>query len=137
MKDTQPEACRIRTPDQLRELVAQRPSGPCRCGLQRCGVWDSISDVDWPAAHMHCVADLRDPDIAEPSFEEYHPRGTRYSSADAPVALGYFPTNRCEVHRCTRCSRHWLRYTEFGGYYVDHRVRELLPDSIADLPAPA
>ena len=52
--------------------------------------------------------------------------GDLYLTAnDAPIALGWFPYNRCEVWHCARCERHLLRYTEFGGYNVDPRVREL------------
>jgi hypothetical protein len=29
-----------------------------------------------------------------------------------------------------------LRYTEFGGYYVDHRVRALNGDLVVDAPLP-
>jgi hypothetical protein len=29
-----------------------------------------------------------------------------------------------------------LRYTEFGGYYVDHRVRALNADLVVDAPLP-
>jgi hypothetical protein len=59
----------------------------------------------------------------EASFEEHHPQGTRYESPQAPIALGFFPFNRCDVYACTRCGCAALKYTEFGGYYVDHRVR--------------
>jgi hypothetical protein len=74
------------------------------------------------------VGSLRDLEIAEPTFEEQHPNGTRYESAAAPVAVKFFPYNRSEVWHCTQCQRHLMRYTEFGGYYVDHRVRALTPD---------
>lgn len=75
---------------------------------------------------MRLVGTLRKPqqdDQAELTFEEFHPDGTRYESANAPIAPGYFPFNRCNVHACTRCGCAVLKYTEFGGYYVDHRVR--------------
>jgi hypothetical protein len=29
-----------------------------------------------------------------------------------------------------------LKYTEFGGYYVDHRVRVLNPERVTDVPLP-
>jgi len=29
------------------------------------------------------------------------------------------------VYRCRACQRLVLRYTEFGGYYVDHRARRV------------
>ncbi|MBC7649208.1 MAG: hypothetical protein H7197_08870, partial [Vitreoscilla sp.] len=50
---------------------------------------------------------------------------TRYTSPDAPIAVNFFPYNLCDVFACAKCSKVLLRYTEFGGYYVDHRVREL------------
>ena len=122
---------KVPTAQQLRELVAGQDPSPCTisctCSLRRCGVWDSVSEGDWPAAQMDCVAMLRDPEGPEPTFEEYHPAGTRYNSVDAPIALAYFPVNRCDVHRCRSCSQYWLRYTEYGGYYIDHRVRKLDP----------
>lgn len=59
----------------------------------------------------------------EATFEEYHPAGTRYESAEAPIAPAFFPFNRCDVYSCKRCACTVLKYTEFGGYYVDHRVR--------------
>jgi hypothetical protein len=81
---------------------------------------------------MTHVATLRDPDVYEPTFEEQHPNGTRYESADAPVALKFFPYNRCDVYACDTCQQHALRYTEFGGYYVDPRARRLNTELISD-----
>ncbi len=104
----------------------------CQCALGASAGWESLAEYRWPTAQMKPVATLRDVDQDEPSFEEYHPQGTRYDSADAPIAVGFFPYNRCEVWRCTPCGRHLLRYTEFGGYNVDHRVRELDPAKISD-----
>jgi len=124
----------IRTPQQLRERLQAHQPRPCSCALRRCGLWDSVTEGDWPTAHMTPVATLRDPAADEPTFEEYHPQGTRYDSPDAPLALGFFPYNRCDVWHCSRCDQHWLRYTEFGGYYVDHRSRRLDPDLLVDDP---
>jgi len=77
----------------------------------------------WPSQLMELQGTLRDPSIEEPTFEESHPAGTRYESPGAPIAVGFFPFNRCDVYRCTACALAVLRYTEYGGYYVDHRVR--------------
>ena len=121
----------LNTPDALRQL-ANQPHSPCQCSLQHCAGWESINDTAWPAAHMQHVATLRDPDVYEPTFEEQHPNGTRYESSDAPVALKFFPYNRCDVHACSQCQQHVLRYTEFGGYYVDHRARRLDATQISD-----
>ncbi len=118
-------------PTPAAEPASPAPT-PCRCGLGPCAGWESMTEDRWPAAQMASVATLRDPEAYEPTFEEHHPGGTRYDSPDAPVALRFFPYNRCEVWHCAACQRHLLRYTEFGGYYVDHRVRALAAGQIVD-----
>ncbi|SFQ41176.1 hypothetical protein SAMN05216567_115134 [Variovorax sp. OK605] len=109
----------------LRQLAqASAPSAsPCPCRLQGATAWESITEERWPAALMQQVGTLRDPELYEPTFEESHPKGTRYDSPEAPLSVLHFPFNRCDVYRCTSCTRLVLRYTEFGGYYIDHRVR--------------
>ena len=119
----------ITSAQTLKELAEQKHSS-CQCVLQRCAGWESVNDTEWPAKHMQQVATLRDPDVYEPTFEEHHPNGTRYDSADAPVALKFFPYNRCDVFACSQCQQHVLRYTEFGGYYVDHRARRLNAETV-------
>ena len=74
---------------------------------------------------MRRLGTLRDADIYEPTTDEFHADGTRYRSPDAAIAVNFFPYNRCDVYGCMQCHRVLLRYTEFGGYYVDHRVREV------------
>lgn len=76
---------------------------------------------------MVCIGTLRPPQDAEPTYEEFHPQGTRYDATDAPIAPAYFPFNRCNVFQCKDCRSLFMRYTEFGGYYVDHRVRIVDP----------
>ncbi|PHM21366.1 MAG: hypothetical protein CK604_02945 [Curvibacter sp. PD_MW3] len=119
----------IQSAAELKALLTENTGTQqaCSCSLGGCAGWESLSEDRWPAAQMRQVATLRDPELYEPTFEEHHPQGTRYDSPDAPVALKFFPYNRCELWRCGQCQRHLLRYTEFGGYYVDHRVRELSP----------
>lgn len=121
----------LNTPEALRALANQAHT-TCQCSLQRCAGWESVNDTEWPAQQMQHVATLRDPEAYEPTFEEQHAGGTRYDSADAPVALKFFPYNRCDVHACGQCHQHVLRYTEFGGYYVDHRARRLNAELISD-----
>ncbi|APW37007.1 hypothetical protein RD110_07165 [Rhodoferax koreense] len=124
---------RIQTATALRDLVAARPTPrACQCALGTCAAWESITEERWPGAQLEAVATLRDPDLDEPTFEERHPHGTRYESPDAPITLTFFPFNRCDVWHCRVCDKHLLRYTEFGGYYVDHRVRTLDPGLIED-----
>ncbi len=86
-----------------------------------------MSEYRWPQ-DAEQIATLRDPELYEPTFEELHPQGTRYDAQDAPVAVSFFPYNRCDLWKCNTCHRHLLRYTEYGGYNVDPRVRTLGPN---------
>ena len=63
----------------------------------------------------------------EPTLDEHHPAGTHFWSPDAPIAPAFHPANRCDVWQCSACGRAFLRYTEYGGYYQDERVRRLDP----------
>ncbi|MDB5892198.1 MAG: hypothetical protein JWP47_3029 [Polaromonas sp.] len=114
----------------LRAVGRQHAAGPCACALRPCRNWESFTEDRWPRDQMTLLGTLRDPAVYEPTTAEHHPQGTRYASEDAPVAVDFFPYNLSEVHACSRCSKVLLRYTEYGGYYVDHRVRELDPDRV-------
>jgi len=46
-----------------------------------------------------------------------------YESPEAPIARAFFPFNRCDVYACGQCGCAVLRYTEYGGYYIDPRAR--------------
>ena len=129
----------------LRALGQAAKPKACTCAVGACPGWESITEDRWPAAQMTALGTLRavsaDPDAdpyagaqAEPTFEEFHPNGTRYESPHAPIAPRFFPYNRCDVLACSQCERVLLKYTEFGGYYVDHRVRALQPDLVVDAP---
>jgi hypothetical protein len=116
----------IQNPEDLQKLLSNvSVLKQCECGLGACLGWESLSESRWPQSSMTLIATLRDPEVAEPTFEEQHPDSTRYDSPQAPVAIKFFPYNRCDVWQCEQCHRQLMRYTEFGGYYVDHRVREL------------
>ena len=109
----------------LQALARSQPE-QCRCALKACLGWESVGEERWPAEQLQAAGTLRQqlPEgQTEATFEEYHPEGTRYESPQAPIALSYFPFNRCDAYSCTRCGCAVLRYTEYGGYYVDHRVR--------------
>ena len=73
------------------------------------------------------VGTLRDETVEEPTLQEHHPHGTHGWLPDAPIALTHYPYNRCDVWQCATCSRAYLRYTEYGGYYEDERVRQVDP----------
>ena len=110
---------------QLAEAAEQSAAPTCGCWLHRADAWESFTEDRWPADLLQRMGTLRADDIDEPTFEEFHPHGTRYDSADAPISIAHFPFNRCDVFRCVACTRLVLRYTEFGGYYIDHRARRV------------
>jgi hypothetical protein len=90
--------------------------------------WESLSGATH-ASHLVQVGALGSPDAAE-RLDEYPPQGTHQWSPDAPIALGWHPYNRCTLWHCNRCDAAFLRYTEYGGYYQDDRIRPLLADLI-------
>lgn len=120
--------------DGLRQAATARPS-QCTCALKACQGWESVSDDRWPAGQMTPIGSLRptpSEEAVELTFEEFHPDGTRYESPQAPIAPGHFPFNRCDVFACQRCGCAVLKYTECGGYYVDHRVRLVAAELVVD-----
>ena len=117
---------------QLRELSSRRLQSQalqCDCKPVQFPAWESMTYERWPDS-LQQVATLQAPDVDEPTVEEFHPNGTRYDSADAPVAVQWFPFNRSDVYVCSNCQSVFLRYTEFGGYYVDKRVRMVNPELV-------
>lgn len=120
---------------QLKAL-AKQSLNQCTCALKICKGWESVSNDRWPSKQLKLEGTLRR-ELAqgetEQSFEEFHPNGTRYDSPDAPVALNYFPYNRADVFGCQQCGCAILKYTEYGGYYVDQRVRLLDAALVIDL----
>lgn len=106
---------------------------PCRCVKSLSGAWTS-EPVSFPEEQMRQVGTLRESAYDEPTFDEYHPAGTHFWSPDAPIAPRHFPANRSDVWACTVCGRHFLRYVEGGGYFVDRRVRRLSAALLADAP---
>lgn len=115
--------------------LASRHAGPgCpACAAIRAPGWEALPG-SFDAAALRQVGTLRQPGIDDPTLEEYHPAGTRSWSPDAPIAPAWFPYNRCDVWECAACARPFLRYTEYGGYYQEDRIRELLADRIVDAP---
>lgn len=123
---------------QLAE-AARGLRGCAACAPLKAPGWESLP-AGFDTRLLHCVGTLRAPasDRAdagappdEPTWQEYHPQGTRTDSPRAPIAPAFHPCNRSDLHACKACGKLFLRYTEGGGYYVDARVRELDPDLIA------
>jgi hypothetical protein len=116
--------------DDLRALPdpAATPAD-CACATLVCPGWESVFAPPGEPLLQH-LGTLRDPDDADPTVAELHENGSRYESPHAPIAPAWFPFNRCEVWACRRCGRGFVQYTEYGGYYVDHRLREVRPSLV-------
>lgn len=103
----------------------------CSCAKTSFSCWESIP-LSFPEEQLQEVGTLIENPFEETTFREFHPAGSRYDSPDAPIAPRYFPYNRCTVSTCLKCGRHFLRYTEAGGYFVDKRIRSLIATLIVD-----
>ena len=130
---TEPDPAPL-TVAELAELARARKSVECAaCEALVCPGWESMPG-SFAREALERVGTLRDPSIDDPTVAEYHPAGTHAWSPDAPIAPAWFPTNRCDAWRCRTCARAFLRYTEFGGYYNEDRIRELDARLIVDAP---
>lgn len=105
----------------------------CACRIGSYREW-TRTPVSFPQEQMRDVGTLAGDPYDEPTYAEYHPLGTNYWSADAPIAIRHFPYNRCAVQQCSVCGRCCLSYVEAGGYYVEPRVRALDPRYVVDQP---
>lgn len=119
--------------DDILRLARQSAAAePCdRCAAVARPGWEALPG-GFDASVLERVGTLRPPGADEPTVEEFHPHGTHAWSPDAPIALGWFPYNRCDVWQCTACARAYLRYTEYGGYYQEERIRPLSLGLIVD-----
>ena len=126
------------SPARLREIATTaggRPPCPACARLASPG-WESLP-AEFDLRGLQLLGTLRAPSQDadhddEPTWAEHHPAGTRIDSPRAPIAPAFHPYNRSEVWACTACGKPFLRYTEFGGYYVDPRVRELDASLLVD-----
>jgi hypothetical protein len=121
--------------DLVRLAGAVTAPSPClRCAAIPARGWEPVpGGFDRDA--LRRVGTLRRPGDEEPTLQEHHPAGTNAWSPDAPIAPGFFPYNRCDVWECLGCHRPLLRYTEYGGYYVEERIRPVDPALVVDGPA--
>jgi hypothetical protein len=113
--------------ETLKMALQAISSKACSCAVGLCTAWESVPEERFTKEHMTKIGTLRDTDIAEPTFEEHHikvnGKQTHYDSPDAPISALHFPYNRCDVLHCKACDRMLLKYTEYGGYFVDQRAR--------------
>lgn len=98
------------------------------CASLLCPGWISVPGY-FDLGKLQVVGTLKC-EGTEESWDEYHPNGTHLWSNDAPIALQHHPYSRSDIRECRYCKRTFLHYTEYGGYYLEERVRELNADLI-------
>lgn len=119
------------TPAQVTELAhLHGAQAHCpACAHLKAPGWSSLA-ASADVSTLRCLGALWLPGDDEPSLEEARPAGMDPWSADVPISFVHHPDNRCQVWACTHCDKPFLRYTEYGGYYIDHRFRELNPERL-------
>jgi hypothetical protein len=118
-------------------LLERVRAQPGRAGCTTCASllrpgWEALAG-SFDRKDLRLAGTLRPPGDEDPTLLEYHPGGTNAWSADAPIAPAFFPYNRCELWQCVACARPFLRYTEYGGYYVEERIRAIDPALVVDV----
>lgn len=111
--------------DQLLDIAkSPKTSETCpECASLSCPGWMSVPGY-FALSKLNILGTLK-AEGAEECWDEYHPEGTHLWSEEAPIALQHHPYNRSDVLECHACKRTFLHYTEYGGYYLDERIREL------------
>lgn len=116
--------------DQLLEIAqSSKAAIACaKCSSLSCPGWVSVPGY-YDLSKLQIVGTLKSDEAAE-CWDEYHPAGTHLWSELAPIAIEHHPYNRSDVRECSGCKRTFLHYTEYGGYYLDERIRELKAELI-------
>ncbi|MEY5098498.1 MAG: hypothetical protein RJA36_1217 [Pseudomonadota bacterium] len=116
------------TPPEVLELARQQGErATCAsCSPYASPGWESFPSTESEQT-LQPVGALWLPGDDEPTLEEHRAPGVDQWSPQASIALAFHPCNRCEVWACRHCGKPFLRYTEYGGYYEDRRIRELDP----------
>lgn len=111
--------------EQLLEIATSpRENEACsECSPLLCPGWVS-KPGDFDLSKLKVVGTLKI-EGAEECWEEYHPDRTNFWSDNAPISIQHYPYSRSDVCECIGCKKTFLHYTEYGGYYLDERIREL------------
>ena len=116
--------------EQLRVIATSpRVTDSCsECASLSCPGWVSVPGY-FDLGKLTVLGTLK-LENNEESWDEHHPDGTNLWSEDAPISIQHHPYNRSDILECNACKRKFLHYTEYGGYYLDERIRELNPKLI-------
>ena len=123
------------SPEQVTRIAQEHGSQPTcsACSPYASPGWESFPGTETDEA-LQLLGALWLPGDEEPTLEEVRSPGVDAWSPLAPISLAHHPANRCEVWACRACGKPFLRYTEYGGYYEDRRIRELDPRRLSSQP---
>lgn len=121
--------------EQVTRIAQEHGSQPTcsACSPYASPGWESFPGTETDEA-LQLLGALWLPGDEEPTLEEVRSPGVDAWSPLAPISLAHHPANRCEVWACRACGKPFLRYTEYGGYYEDRRIRELDPRRLPSQP---
>lgn len=124
MSDT-PDTPRLSAADVHALAQTQGQGAPCAaCKPFASPGWERFP-ADNDGAALQRLGALWLPGDDEPTLDEHRTPGVEAWAPQAPISLAHHPYNRCEVWACRACGHPFLRYTEYGGYYIEPRIREL------------
>ena len=127
------ESLPLLTGEDLVRLAESATKACQSCAGIPAGGWEAVPG-GFDRGVLLRVGTLRRSAEEEPTQLEHHPAGTNAWSPHAPIAPAFFPYNRCDVWVCAQCKRPFLRYTEYGGYYVEDRIRPVDGALVDDAP---
>lgn len=93
------------------------------CSSLSCPGWISVPGY-FDLSKLKILGTLKT-EHADECWDEFHPEGTNLWSERAPISIVHYPYSRSDVRECVHCKKKFLHYTEYGGYYLDERIREL------------
>ena len=110
---------------ELLEIASsvRSPKACSNCAALSCPGWISVPGY-FDLGTLRVLGTLK-VDSLEEHWDEYHPDGTNLWSLNAPISVQHHPYNRSDIRECMSCKRKFMHYTEYGGYYLDERIREL------------
>lgn len=80
--------------------------------------------------------DHQDESIKARGYTSYLPDGLNYWSAEAPIAVYFYPYHECDIYRCKDCEAIFLSYTETAGHAPEKRLRWVRPELIIESQDP-
>lgn len=83
--------------------------------------WSALAEED--EEKLRLLGELVPDDGVPINTAKEYPSRHNYWLPDAPIALGYYPYNGCDVYQYGHNGGIYLVYTEYGGHVPEKRCR--------------